>query len=116
MNDLVAALNHLLAAWLAGEAARERAGESPGAPFALRELNLEPDGFRLVAGSGRGAAAGDWVLRGRIEPERGDRQLLHLACERAPERLPELLAALRPLLESARLTLELDFRGAAAEA
>ena len=128
MNDWTAALNHLIGAWIAAGASG--AGGDPGtappgaAPpgtatlggWTLAELRLEPDGFRLVARPGRREAAGELVLRGRVEAEHGGRQKLHLSCERAPEHLPELLAALRPLLETARLALELDFRGAPARA
>jgi hypothetical protein len=107
MSMLLEAMGHLLAAGL--EARLSRA--VPGARWALREVTLEPDGFRAVLWLGEAGAARECVLRGRIEDEQAGRQRVQLFCERLPERLPEPLAALRPLLETARLTLELDFRG-----
>jgi hypothetical protein len=106
VNDLIAALHYLLGAWLAKEPSEQPADRG----FTLREVSLDSDGFRLVAQVDAPSAAGELIVRARIEAEQGGVQRVHLTCERCPERLPELLTAIRPLLESARLILELDFR------
>jgi hypothetical protein len=112
MNDLIAALHHLLGAWLAEEPSEQPADQG----FTLREVGLDSDGFRLVTRVDAPSAAGELIVCARIEAEQGGIQRVHFTCERCPERLPELLAAIRPLLESARLILELDFRGEPARA
>lgn len=106
MTLLLDAMEHLLAAALAERLRRA----APDAPLALSRVTLEPDGFRAVLRIGPPGAAEECALRGRIEDEHAGRQRVHLTCERLPDSLPESLAAFRALLETARLTLELDFR------
>ncbi|MDH5753367.1 MAG: hypothetical protein OEZ59_13235, partial [Deltaproteobacteria bacterium] len=51
---------------------------------------------------------GDVVLRVNVEA-RGATQVLRLTVEQWPQRMPAALESLRTVLQSARLTLELDF-------
>lgn len=106
MNPLLEALDHLLAAALSAAPA----GGAPRGPVALSAVTLEPDGFRIAVRIGADGSGGECLLRGRIEGEHAGRQRVHLTCERLPEALPDALAVFRPLLETARITIELDFR------
>jgi hypothetical protein len=104
MSGLLESMGHLAAAALAASGGRAGA-------ITLGEVALEPDGFRVVARVSGESAQGELVVLGRIEGEHAGRQRIHLTCERTPEVLPEPLAAFRELIETARVTIELDFRG-----
>ena len=105
MNDLLAVLNHILAAWAGGLIERDISWGG----LTLNDLMLEEDGFRAWGRIERGGATGEIVLRGRIEPGSGGRQRIHLRLERWPEKLPPAMESFRSILESMRITVEVDF-------
>ena len=101
MGDMLAMLNHLLAAWLAENGS--------GEGWRFTEARLDAQGGILRAQLQRGGFDGELVLRLEAEPPQGNRQTLHLRVEQWPAQLPAGLAPFRTVLEKARLHLELDF-------
>ncbi|MCZ6554276.1 MAG: hypothetical protein O7A67_10810 [SAR324 cluster bacterium] len=104
MNDLLSVLNHLIAAWLAE-------GGGAGPHLQLREVKLEPGGFRVLARLDHPAAGGELLLRGEIESGAGAEHKIHLRIERCPERLHPALERFRKVLETARGTIQITVDG-----
>ena len=101
MSDLLQMANHLLTAWLSGQPA--------GGAWQTREIRLDGEGGTIIGQLTHAHWSGDVVVRVNIEPAQGRQQTLRLTVEQWPQRMPAALEALRDVLQSARLTLELDF-------
>lgn len=102
LDGVLGALNHLLLAVL-----EESAGGASA--LALETVTLDETGCR-IAGRIRAAAHTDrFLLRLEAAPAQGNRQSLRLTVEQWPPRLPAPVEWFRPLLDKARLTIDLDF-------
>ena len=101
MGDVLAMLNHLLAAWLAEK------GSGEGWQFT--EVRLDAQGGVIRAQLSRGGFDGEIVLRLDADPLQDGRQTLRLRVEQWPTQLPDALRPFRAVLEKARVHLELDF-------
>lgn len=101
MNGLLDTLNHLISAALAKQGG--------GSPLALRSVQADADGLKIIARIDHAACKGEVVLRLVAEPPDGQKQCLRLRVESWPETLPGGMEPFRALLEKARLHLELDF-------
>ncbi len=101
MADVLAMLNHLLAAWLVENGS--------GEGWRFTELRLDAQGGVIRANLGLGGFEGEIVMRLDADPPSDGRQTLHLRVEQWPNQLPGGLAPFRTVLEKARLRLELDF-------
>ncbi len=100
MAGLLDMLNHLLGAWVAAQPG--------GGAWQIREVKLDEQGGVMVARVDRGAAQGEIVLRLRADPPQGGAQTLHVTVERMPEQLPGALEPFRHMLETARVSVELQ--------
>lgn len=102
LDGVLGTLNHLLSAYL------DEAAAGSGM-LALEAVTLDETGCR-ISGRIRSAAHTDrFVLRLEAAPPEGKRQSLHVTVEQWPAHVPAPVAMLRPLLDKARVTLELDF-------
>ncbi len=101
MNDLLTFFNHL-----AATALEQGAG---GGAAQVRSLVLDPEGMRLVLWLEHPLARGEAVLRLHTQPAEGGRQTLRVTVERAPDALGDLLEPFRRVLETARISIDLDF-------
>lgn len=102
MGGLLAMLNHLAATWLAGHA-------GAGAGWRFTDITLDAQGALLRAEISQGGFAGEVQLRLVAGEGAAGRQSLQMKVERWPETIPPALEPFRKMLETARLTLELDF-------
>jgi hypothetical protein len=103
LGGVLGSLNHLIAAVLE-EAAAARAGSRP---FALDAVTVDETGCR-IAGS-LGPPHGRFAMRLEAAPPAGSRQTVRIVVEQWPERLPPLAQWLKPLLDMARIHVDLEF-------
>ncbi len=102
LDGVLGTLNHLLSAYL------DEAAGGAGA-LALESVTLDETACR-ISGRIRSTTGPDrFLLRLEVAPPQGDRQSLRLVVEQWPAHLPAPVETFRPLLDKARLTLELDF-------
>jgi len=102
MDSLLTMINHLI-----GLALAERPGSGA---LQLRTLTLDGEGGHVVGRLEHPLARGEVVLRFRVESAQGgNRQSIRFHVVSAPEDLGDGVEPFRRLIETARLTLELDF-------
>lgn len=102
MDSLLTMINHLIARAL-------MQGTGAGA-FQLRAVTLDADGGHVVGHFEHAQVRGEVVLRFRVEASTdGLRQSIRLRCLSVPDELGPAFAPFRRLLETARITLDLDF-------
>lgn len=101
MSPLVTALNNFITAWIAEQAA--------GGTFAVKEFTLHETGGRLRGWVDLPPFRGEVVIDLIAEAPQGNRQAFQFRVESWPADMPALLEALRRVLETARIRVELEF-------
>jgi hypothetical protein len=102
MSDLLAMVQHLLNGAIA----------SPGlqvGPLAVRAIEVQPAQVRVDGWLDLQNARGTLRLTAEIEVLDARRHVLHVTVDEAPELLVEPLEAFRPLIETLRLHIDLDW-------
>jgi len=108
LGGVLGSLNHLIAAVLE-EAAAASSGPAGRLPFALDSVTVDETGCRIAGALGPPRGPGRFALRIEAAPPAGSRQSVRLTVEQWPERLPPPAEWLKPLLDRARITVDLEF-------
>ena len=104
LGGVLGSLNHLIAALL-----EEAAADTGRRPFALDSVTVDETGCRIAGSFHPPRGPGRFAVRIEAAPPTGSRQTVRLSVEQWPEGLPPLAEWLKPLLDKARMTVDLDF-------